>query len=501
MPGIDNKVIYGDNLDLSGGSPVAAKLVTNGQIYIARTGLNPAVKQMSADFDFSGASDVKLTDNSNIIYVGKHGNDANDGKTIGRAKLTFGSAITAAAAIAPAVVYCIDDGTYTENITGVINVDIYAPNATFVGSHTLVSNNKWTIKEVTVLTGVTAFTYNSAGAAAYLKIRRITAAGTGIVLLTSAGNINLQFDCATIENGALISGASVGVTTVIFNDITVDGTGYIFGIAASGQIHAVGAIATDNTGAGTFAYSAAGAAAYLELMVNSINMAVLSNITAAIDARLTATYMTGALAQSGAGAFDMIGGATIIEGVPIGQSIAALGTFTSCTATNFYTADAAAGFTITGNTLSCDGTDANIDVELTPKGTGGIKIDGITTGYAGSEEMIIQSSVQTTDATATVIWALTLAEGEAVVIDALICGPTADHANTCAGRILYSARRAAAGAATQVAAAVSSVLCDSAATFSAGVNGNDVRVIVTGVNPITYNWTATIRYHKTLTNA
>lgn len=37
MPGFDNSVMYADNVDFTGGSPVAAKVTTNGQLLIGAT--------------------------------------------------------------------------------------------------------------------------------------------------------------------------------------------------------------------------------------------------------------------------------------------------------------------------------------------------------------------------------------------------------------------------------------------------------------------------------
>ena len=62
-----------------------------------------------------GAGAIITPDQDNIIYVGKHGNDGNDGLTINKAKLTFTAAITAAAA--GDAIWCFDDGAYVENLT------------------------------------------------------------------------------------------------------------------------------------------------------------------------------------------------------------------------------------------------------------------------------------------------------------------------------------------------------------------------------------------------
>jgi len=53
---------------------------------------------------------------------------------------------------------------------------------------------------------------------------------------------------------------------------------------------------------------------------------------------------------------------------------AATVTATTVNATTFDTNVAAAGVTLVGTTLSADGTDANIDINITPKGTGAVNL-------------------------------------------------------------------------------------------------------------------------------
>lgn len=72
-------------------------------------------------------------------YVGKHGNDANDGLTPQSAVLTIGQAVTLATAQAPTtnnrfVIRILDDGIYNEDVTMVSFVDIYGPFATIQGT-------------------------------------------------------------------------------------------------------------------------------------------------------------------------------------------------------------------------------------------------------------------------------------------------------------------------------------------------------------------------------
>jgi hypothetical protein len=71
----------------------------------------------AGNIDFAEVGTL-LTDIANTYFVGKHGNDANDGKTPSNAKLTIQAAVTAAAAGDTVLVY---PGVYTETITHAAN--------------------------------------------------------------------------------------------------------------------------------------------------------------------------------------------------------------------------------------------------------------------------------------------------------------------------------------------------------------------------------------------
>jgi hypothetical protein len=80
----------------------------------------------------------------------------------------------------------------------------------------------------------------------------------------------------------------------------------------------------------------------------------------------------GTLATQNANNVTITGGA--VSGVTF------TGTFSGITAIEsetFTTSDAATGVTLTANTLSADGTDTNIDINLTPKGTGEVNVTNI----------------------------------------------------------------------------------------------------------------------------
>jgi hypothetical protein len=74
------------------------------------------------------------TDFLNTIFVSKSGADTNTGYSLNKCKLTLGSALTAAAALTPAInkiisIVCFDGGIYDESITVPDYVNIVAPNA------------------------------------------------------------------------------------------------------------------------------------------------------------------------------------------------------------------------------------------------------------------------------------------------------------------------------------------------------------------------------------
>lgn len=116
------------------------------------------------------------------------------------------------------------------------------------------------------------------------------------------------------------------------------------------------------------------------------------------------------------------------------------------------------------------------------------------TGYHNSESRHTQSWVQTTDATQTTIWSRTLATGQGITIHATISGMIDDYSAYCGGDVLGSARNAGAGAV--LVGTTSRVLEDSSGVpnFVINVNGNDVRIQVTGIVAETWNWASTINF-------
>jgi hypothetical protein len=80
----------------------------------------------------------------------------------------------------------------------------------------------------------------------------------------------------------------------------------------------------------------------------------------------------GTIATQNANAVSITGGSI--------TNVTFTGSFSGITAidsTTFTTSNTAAGVTLTGSTLSADGTDTNIDINITPKGTGEVNVTNI----------------------------------------------------------------------------------------------------------------------------
>jgi len=267
----------------------------------------------------------------NIYYVGKHGNDANDGLSINRAFLTFGAAI--AAASSGDVVSCADDGIYTENITGVSGINIYAPNAILAGSHSITTDNIWTFGEMTVATGVTGITMNTASQKASINLKRIVLSGTATGFICLAGSLTLFVERISLDNGFVIGSTTTDDIQISFLCLYVIGTGTVFGCTTGGALQASGdSIRNMGAGDGTAFLTSGGGTPEIHLTVSNLDLDKLSDITAASIVSLNVSNLAGTLTEIGAGNV-VIGGATKIEGVPIGAVTPSTGAFTTLSAT------------------------------------------------------------------------------------------------------------------------------------------------------------------------
>lgn len=130
-----------------------------------------------------------------------------------------------------------------------------------------------------------------------------------------------------------------------------------------------------------------------------------------------------------------------------------------------------------------------------------LDFEGISAGYPGTQNIKRQAGVQTNNAVATQIAAITLANNVVVTIEARFNGFRNNYLAACGGYLQYTARRTIGGA-IEVSTPNVNIDEDSAGapTVDADVSGNDVRLLVTGVAAEDWNWTVTYNYNFLSTN-
>lgn len=169
----------------------------------------------------SSASDhvhpSELVDQSNVYYVGKHGNDSNDGKTEEAAFLTFGAALAAALAQTPSStkafnIVCHDAGGYIEDITIYSYCVVSAPAATLIGEVTLQDYAGGEFLQVRVGAGETAVSKTTGTETSSFKASGITATGSGNAIKNDGTDsiIICELDYINVEDGDAIHDNSSG---------------------------------------------------------------------------------------------------------------------------------------------------------------------------------------------------------------------------------------------------------------------------------------------------
>ena len=195
---------------------------------------------------FSNSTNLGIPE-ENVFYVGKHGDDANNGLSIDQAVLTFGQAETLAAAQSPGdsnrfAIVCLDSGIYTEDIScnGYVNID--APNATLDGTITLADQVTIRFNRQLVADTEVGITKTSDGVN-YIHINEVICDLTGSWISTSDGNLSLIWDFISMTTGTCFntSGGTIGINggIIYFQDDAVGFTGTGGGIIV-GNFEGVG---------------------------------------------------------------------------------------------------------------------------------------------------------------------------------------------------------------------------------------------------------------------
>lgn len=206
-----------------------------------------------------------------------------------------------------------------------------------------------------------------------------------------------------------------------------------------------------------------------------------------------------------------------------GYSLYSDTTVTGTTLQTGFPASAASCVTLNGTTLLATGTDANVGISLTPKGTGSINLTtsipsgsvvpvsgivyrGIVAGgWSSSEWHTEQHTLQTVGATPTAIVSIPLAQIHLMVsVKILMNGFQDDWTDCVGGEILCTAYRAA-GNIVLVGAPIINVnytdtidTSDIDATIDVGTN--TLNFLCIGAAAQNWNWVATVTYMYTISN-
>lgn len=110
-----------------------------------------------------------------------------------------------------------------------------------------------------------------------------------------------------------------------------------------------------------------------------------------------------------------------VSDLTAGRAVSALSvTATTVNATTLDTNVAAAGVTLSGTTLSADGTDTNIDINITPKGTGAVK-----TARVHTTNDVLTGGITSTTYNGSLYrstGSIELTAGSSINISSVICG-------------------------------------------------------------------------------
>lgn len=181
---------------------------------------------------------------------------------------------------------------------------------------------------------------------------------------TSTGNIEATAGSVTAGNGLTVSAGSITFTPLGRGIVQSSGTGVLSSSEGTdGQLpiaSSTGAVSWNNL-------SSANASIGITNGSNSISL----DITGTTDHAIQVGNSQGTISSLGVGATDTV----LVGNTGADPSFTDTPTVTSLTATTVYgdtfdTNVAAAGTTLSGTTLQADGTDADIDINITPKGAG-----------------------------------------------------------------------------------------------------------------------------------
>lgn len=230
--------------------------------------------------------------------------------------------------------------------------------------------NQPSISKLTAGAGITIV--NTPG---HISISSPGVAGAVTAFTTNAGNVLPAAGIVDALGGNNISTSGVG------NNLTINLTGTTdHGLQIGNATNSLTSLAVGTNGQVLIAATAANSAfASLASAGSTIVFTTGANTLNLETAGTVPTSFTtdGAAATPAVGVIDIAGGTNITTngaGNVVTANLDASITLTGVTATAFETDVAAAGLTMSATSIIADGTDANIDIDFTPKGTGKFKL-------------------------------------------------------------------------------------------------------------------------------
>jgi len=181
-----------------------------------------------------------LIDEAQIVYVGKHGNDSNNGASIEKAFLTIGSAITKAVSLSPSssnriLIHITDAGTYSENISVPSWCGVIGIGAVAVGNHTVTDDSALWFYRLNSTSGTCVSKSSGAGSALVRsEIMNLTNDANGT--LCTSGKIVFEGGIIYVENGFGFGSTSSEDQVVVVEAISISGTGIGAGVSGAGEM-------------------------------------------------------------------------------------------------------------------------------------------------------------------------------------------------------------------------------------------------------------------------
>ena len=183
---------------------------------------------------------LRGVDNDKVFYVGKHGNDANDGKTLEKAVLTFGRAIVLVNAQTPAsgntwCIRCEDSGQYTENLAFPTWTFVDAPTAILIGNHNV---QDYTVLNFGIFRASAGTCINKSVGTSHTLVRwdRMVLTGAATGVLCTAGGFQVDGQILEITNGLGIIFTSMQEIYGKIGHIEISGGGIGIGTITAGTV-------------------------------------------------------------------------------------------------------------------------------------------------------------------------------------------------------------------------------------------------------------------------